>query len=336
MNSDIKLSHHTFRPWLWRDGKPIVASEAAWRKPVKRNREAGSTRPRILMGEDVFDDWREAVDGGAMACPVSGESLSVNQRGHVWPMGWPSLSDGDDWDARPYTMQDVRRRLFGLIDATPNLGWMLTTKHPENVPKFTFDSWCKKVPGHVQQNEGDGRRWKFPQNLWLGVSCENQQIADERIPHLLRVPAAVRYADAVLTGPVDFHNLRTKDDKWVNCLDGLEEDPGRSRLANPSIHGVIVGGETGPDARPCNVEWIRDIVRQCKASGVPVFVTQLGSICIDNAVGVYSGLQNGWPAATSTVACTEGVKIRLLDPNGADPSEWPADLRVRELPGVRG
>lgn len=76
------------------------------------------------------------------------------------------------------------------------------------------------------------------------------------------------------------------------------------------------GGESGPGARPCNVAWIRSIVSQCKAAGVPVFVKQLGT----NAQHEH-GEPIAWPDRT-----------RFRDPKGGDPSEWPADLRMREFP----
>jgi len=82
---------------------------------------------------------------------------------------------------------------------------------------------------------------------------------------------------------------------------------------------VIVGGESGPKARPCDVEWIRSIVRQCKAAKVPCFVKQLGSRpylrTLFDADGCFQG----------------GVGMKLGSRAGSDPEEWPEDLRVREL-----
>ena len=76
------------------------------------------------------------------------------------------------------------------------------------------------------------------------------------------------------------------------------------------IDWVIVGGESGPGARECDVAWIRSVVEQCQAAGVPVFVKQLGKI-----------------------ATFGGKPYRTEHTKGGDPSEWPADLRVREIPG---
>lgn len=121
-------------------------------------------------------------------------------------------------------------------------------------------------------------QWPLP-NVWIGVSAEDQARADERWEHLSQIDCAVKFLSCEpLLGPVSFKHWATLPD-WV-----------------------IVGGESGPGARPCDVEWIRSIVRECRESDTPVFVKQLGS------------------------------RLGLRDPKGADPSEWPEDLRVRKTP----
>jgi len=93
---------------------------------------------------------------------------------------------------------------------------------------------------------------------------------------------------------------------------------------------VIVGGESGPKARPCNVEWIRDVVRQCQEAGVPCFVKQLGAnveVCdIIDAADYFPGLVKLSPARRPN------ARVHLADRKGGDPAEWPEDLRVREFP----
>jgi protein gp37 len=132
-------------------------------------------------------------------------------------------------------------------------------------------------------------------NVWLGTSVEDQRAADERIPHLLQTPAAVRFLSVEpLLGPVD--------------------------LDAPGYDWVIVGGESGPGARPCDVAWIRSIVEQCKAAGVPAFVKQMGARLIEaDGCGMHR-LPDG------------RYRIPLRDPKGGDPAEWPEDLRVRQFP----
>jgi len=98
-------------------------------------------------------------------------------------------------------------------------------------------------------------------NVWLGVSVEDQKTADERIPILLQTPAAVRFVSAEpLLGPVDLRAVR-----WGHATSLIKLD------------WIIVGGESGPGARPCDVAWIRSIVEQCRAAAVPCFTKQLGS-----------------------------------------------------------
>lgn len=107
--------------------------------------------------------------------------------------------------------------------------------------------------------------WPLP-NVWLGVTAENQQLADERIPLLLRTPAAVRFLSAEpLLGPIDLDRCYRE-----HGPDGLcdHEDSG--------LDWVITGGESGPGARPSHPDWFRSLRDQCVAAGVPFFFKQWG------------------------------------------------------------
>jgi protein gp37 len=144
----------------------------------------------------------------------------------------------------------------------------------------------------VQQKRG----WPVLPNVWLGVSVEDQITADERIPLLLKTPAHVRWVSyEPALGPVDFS-------RWMDWSQG------------PALDWIVVGGESGPRARPFNPGWARQTIAQCQASLVPVFVKQLGS-------RVATDFVNG-----------EAVVYGIKDRKGADPAEWPADLRVMEYP----
>lgn len=105
-------------------------------------------------------------------------------------------------------------------------------------------------------------------NIWLGVSVEDQKRADERIPHLLHTPAAVRFLSCEpLLGPLDLS-------PWLQF-----EGPGwhyRDEIGYPPIDWVIAGGESGPNARPMHPDWARSIRDQCQAAGVPFFFKQWG------------------------------------------------------------
>lgn len=107
-------------------------------------------------------------------------------------------------------------------------------------------------------------------NVWLGVSCERQDEADERIPHLLHTPAAVKFVSAEpLLGPIDFHNLKT-DLTELGWIDSFK------CIVPRHIDWIIVGGESGPKARPMHPQWARDIRDQCEAAGVKFFFKQWG------------------------------------------------------------
>lgn len=163
-----------------------------------------------------------------------------------------------------------------------------------------------------------------PPNVWLGVSVENQEYADERIPLLLQTPAAVRWISAEpLLGPIAFGKPKedgTRDpwDSWLEqCTYYCDHDhEGGGHRAGRGIDWVVVGGESGPGARPCRIGWVKDIVRQCKEAEIPVFVKQLGS----RPYYVTDGLN---------------IELHLKDRKGGDPAEWrDDDLTVREYPTV--
>lgn len=170
-------------------------------------------------------------------------------------------------------------------------------------------------------------------NVWLGVSCERQQEADERIPFLLQTPAAVRFISAEpLLGAIDLTRLCILPQKPGSIRAGIHMDALRGKYwesgvaykgdwdvrgpAPPDsehrkLDWVIVGGESGKEARPMQLEWAMDIVRQCKKADVKCFVKQLGD-----------------------AAQSDGYLYKLKTPKGGDPAEWPDILKVRQMPTV--
>jgi protein gp37 len=165
--------------------------------------------------------------------------------------------------------------------------------------------------------------------VWLGVSCEDQRRADERIPLLLQTPAAVRFISAEpLLGPVDLTEIlphpKLKEthpyDPHVrlNAFTGLFSGMDEYVFGRVGLDWVIAGGESGPGSRQCDIGWIRGLVEQCEAAGVACFVKQQGTNPIEEWVA------NG--------GCGYGRTIDLKSAKGGDPAEWPADLRVREFP----
>jgi protein gp37 len=170
-----------------------------------------------------------------------------------------------------------------------------------------------------------GRCSNAPVNVWLGSSVENQATADERIPHLLGVPAAVRFLSVEpLLGPVEF---------WPEMFGNTGDS-----WCGPRVNWVIVGGESGPGSRPCDIAHIRSLVQQCKSAVVPCFVKQLGAHVIETreygaGTGKVREGKRKW-RPYEFVGGSESMTLKLRDSKGGDMSEWPEDLRVREMSEV--
>ncbi len=223
--------------------------------------------------------------------------------------------------------------------------------------------------------EPEVMKWPLPR-VWLGVSVEDQQRADERIPLLMQTMASVRFLsveplleDVRLNWPLsaewkcDRCSLLTYTNvidvsagtvgvdtrlKRVECMNGC----GLMRQATPLDHlnWVIVGGESGPGARRFDVRWARSIVEQCRAARVPCFVKQLGAVVVDRNDAFQfdePGEDDHWPPDTCDLNIEHNIngyrddhqgadcRIHLVNKKGGDMDEWPADLRVREMPEVR-
>lgn len=121
-------------------------------------------------------------------------------------------------------------------------------------------------------------------NVWLGTSVEDQTRADERIPHLLATPAALRFLSMEpLLGPVDLTMIQFPNDRGgMECWDALDlhlvdNEPMPAGNCEGTINWVIVGGESGPGARPMHPDWARSLRDQCAAAGVPFFFKQWGA-----------------------------------------------------------
>lgn len=169
--------------------------------------------------------------------------------------------------------------MFELMRNARNLTFQLLTKRPENAAKW----W-----GRAEPFLG---RW--PPNVWMGVTVENQTTARQRVPHLLQIPAPVRFLSCEpLLGPID---LTEPAEKWENGSTGSEWK--RELWACPrcggtgyyqtdpyvvgcrgcdgngaGIHWAIAGPETGPGARPMEETWLRSLRDQCVDRGVPFFL----------------------------------------------------------------
>ena len=163
-------------------------------------------------------------------------------------------------------------KVFAIMALAPEHTFQILTKRPERMIEFTaykqnwtmvqnyIDSWADNAPD---------TQAPLP-NVWLGVSVEDQKTADERIPILLQTPAAVRFVSyEPALGPVDFTTINGVLNTWSRNGEIDVVDEGK-------LHWIIMGGESGPGARPLHPDWARSTLDQCLAAGVPFFFKQWG------------------------------------------------------------
>lgn len=172
---------------------------------------------------------------------------------------FPSLCDIFDTAAPRQT----REAFWSLVARTPDLDWLLLTKRPQNVMKLLPENW--------------GTGWP---NVWLGVSAEDQAAADLRIPHLLLLPAKVRFVSIEpMIGPVQLRWVRNTGTEVTDALVGhvvSTQFTVNSPVIVPKLDWVILGGETGPGARRMEMAWARSVAYDCSTAGVPFFFKQWG------------------------------------------------------------
>ena len=185
--------------------------------------------------------------------------------------------------------------IFATMGESPQHIFQILTKRADRMRRYMIDVRDRRTI------LAGAFAWPLP-NVWLGVSTERQQEADERIPLLLQTPAAVRFISAEpLLGPIDLTRIAAPkvapDDNaegWkFNCLDAPSDyyelwvddpfregprciDSGDGPYRETALDWVIVGGESGLGARPMNPDWARALRDQCQTAGVPFFFKQWG------------------------------------------------------------
>lgn len=285
------------------DGVPICYAERmSWRNPATLG-GWGADGNRVIGTDDY---WRKPVAWNAAA-----EKAGVPAMVFATALG--DLFEGRDVDGVEQR-DDVRAdyaphliRLWALIKATPWLRWHLLTKRPWNM-----------------------RRWGvlhgWPVNAWAGTTTENQAALEERVPHVLDIPDAVRFLSIEpMAGAIDLtrvdvfrppawpKSLAGERKTYLDVLRGEGLRPSWTGVSigthTPSVGWVIVGGASGPRAPMLDLDAARKVVADCKAARVPVFCKQLGE---------------AWARANGSATKA-----------GTDPNEWPADLNVQEFPNAR-
>ncbi len=252
-NTKIEWADHTYNPWIGCSpvgpGCDGCYARAEWQD--RRHRVmwgAGQPRSRTkTQGEPVR--WNK------------NHEAFFSQHGRRQRVFCASLADVFDNDAPTEWRVDLLR----LIAETPNLDWLLLTKRIGNVNQMMTDAFQAGWPFH----EIMWARWpELFRNVWIGATICTQEEADRDIPKLLNVRSTKRFLSIEpLLGPMDLTVIhRTSGEGFMRPLIG----------AFNRIDWVIVGGESGPRARPMRPEWARSLRDQCKVANVPFMFKQWG------------------------------------------------------------
>lgn len=307
---------YTFNPWIG-CAKVSPGCKHCY-AAVDTFARVSASRGLPLWGESAArhvtsaDNWKKPVRWNR-------EAATGGERRKVFCASLSDVFEARD-DLDPH-----RARLWELIEATPRLDWLLLTKRPEEIMRRIPERW----------------RQKLPANIWCGTTVENQEMAVERIPHLLGVPARVRFLSCEpLLGPLnldpptcpacDGHEEVVGDDGMPYCAEHEDEMCFGSWLdpcaddRQQGINWVIVGGESGGGARPFDLQVARDVVKQCQDREVPVFVKQLGAMPITD--------NDDDRRLVGDMMIPGRFRLRQWDRSGGNPAEWPEDLQVREFP----
>lgn len=306
--SAIEWTDYVFNPWIGcskvSPGCANCYAEALQDKWLHRAKW-GPNGTRVVPGDGY---WQHPHDWNLKA-----KAEGVRRRVFC-------ASQSDFFEAREELIEP-RARALDLMRDTPWLDWLVLTKRPANA----------HTPYNLQHGFGD--------NVWLGVSVEDQERAEERIPELLCIPATVHFLSCEpLLGPIDLVGRLMSSDGFAyrEGSGPIHRDDG-----GVGIDWVIVGGESGRNARVCNLKDILFIIKRCQDVGCPVFVKQLGSKpYVDNNhpecnVKLHAGHS---PEELATFAEGFGeylehvYTLNLTHKKGGDWNEWPEQFRVREFP----
>lgn len=253
--TEISWADSTFNPWegCQKVGPGCDHCYAETRNARFGGGQAPNWGPGAPRRRTSEANWRKPLQWQANA------SEFMAKHGRRQRVFCASLADVFD-NAVPHAW---RVDLFELIEKTPDLDWLLLTKRIGNVRSMLPVTWSDGQP-----------------NVWIGATITSQEEADRDIPKLLAVPARVRFLSMEpLLGPVDLSFIEINGESEIYPLRGTTgcvDEEGDPAPDLPALDWVIVGGESGPGARPMHPDWARFLRDQCAAAGVPFLFKQWG------------------------------------------------------------
>lgn len=235
-NSKIAWCHHTANYWMGCQKVSAACNNCYAETWAERAGMEGLWQGRRQRTSDI--KWRENMKYRHITPPEGGRPrIFVNSLSDVFDNQVPEA-----W--REEMFKDIKHCVEG--------DYLLLTKRPQNIAKMLPPDW------------GDG----YP-NVWLGTTVENQIEADRRIPHLLAVPARLRFLSVEpLLGPVNLNAICAYDSAGDTARLDVTRAPYR-------LDWVIVGGESGPGYRQMDPHWARSLRDQCADARVPFFMKQM-------------------------------------------------------------
>lgn len=252
-NSKIEWCHHTVNFW-WGCEKVSPACTHCYAELLAKL----FSRGKATWGKTGARWIRYNAFGEALKLEGVSKKAGGGQRIFVNSMS-------DTFEDNPLLENQCGAMLL-YLKGLPVANWLLLTKRPENVMRMMPEIWRTNWPAHI----------------WIGTTVENQEMADKRIPELLKIPAKVRFLSCEpLLGPLDLSSFlsplhweyQVSEDECEHRSDCPCGGTGQMPL---EIHWVICGGESGHHARPMNPSWAFSLRDQCNAADVPFFFKQVG------------------------------------------------------------
>lgn len=262
-NTKIEWTDHTFNLW-WGCQKAGPGCDHCYAETLDKRTGGQHWGPVAARRRTGIKNWNDPVRWNKQA------DAFFALHGRRQRVFCASMADVFDNAVDPQWRVD----LFELIRATPNLDWLLLTKRIGNA-KAMIDATISAMDiGYAVPFCA----WPYP-NVWIGATIVNQEEADRDIPKLLQVPAAKRFLSMEpLLGPVELDPLWLRPSPSTAYAAGkvTMDMPSWTRLGCIGLDWVIVGGESGPGARPMHPDWARSLRDQCQARSVPFLFKQWG------------------------------------------------------------